>query len=484
MVRRHTAEAAWVTNDEWARVCIFESDDFVLRGRPDLTEYVKPYAGFTIRVVQPGNPGGLYHAESAQEHFLILMGECILVIEDQERHLRTWDFVHCPPMTAHTFVATGTGPCVILATGNRRDDLERVYPRSEVALRYGASQRRTRSGAGDGRSSAQSTGTNSHGLNGPSPLGCALQLGPNAAAHQNQRGERLLDRQATGSYQDVVCAMTRSAHWVACACTVLRMGGRVALVLAAIAGAVVLGGAPSSRAAPSSEIVGITALGSGANEAWVIAPGGARSIVIFLHERGDPIPQNYLGWLDHLAAEESAVVFPRYENAASRTPRQMLRALRAAVTTAEGHLARLPVSGFGGGPIKGVPVIVVGYSYGATLALYVAANSARWGLPEPRAVVSIFPRPGRFPGIALPPLARSTRLVLQVGDADTTSAKTAAKDLWRAIEGHPAARKRLTTVHSGGGLRADHGAPLRMTSAAVDAFWQPLDQIIYDVRGG
>lgn len=41
-------------------------------------------------------------------------------------------------MTAHTFVATESGPCVILATGNRRDDLERVYPRSEVALRYGA----------------------------------------------------------------------------------------------------------------------------------------------------------------------------------------------------------------------------------------------------------------------------------------------------------------------------------------------------------
>jgi hypothetical protein len=27
---------------------------------------------------------------------------------------------------------------VILATGNRRDDLERIYPRSETALRYGA----------------------------------------------------------------------------------------------------------------------------------------------------------------------------------------------------------------------------------------------------------------------------------------------------------------------------------------------------------
>ena len=131
-----------------------------------------------------------------------------------------------------------------------------------------------------------------------------------------------------------------------------------------------------------------------------------------------------------------------------------------------------------------MPVIVVGYSYGATLAFYVAANSVRWGLPTPKAVVSIFPRAGRFPGIALPTLARSTRVVLQVGDADTPQAKSAAHDLWRAIGRHPGARKHLVTVHSGGGFRADQRAPLRMSSAAVDAFWAPLDQIIYDVRGG
>jgi uncharacterized cupin superfamily protein len=135
----NTADAAWVTNEWYGGVCIFESDDFVLRGRPDLTEYVKPGAGFTIRVVPPGQPSCLYHAESVQEDFLILMGECVLIIEDQERHLRAWDFVHCPPMTGHAFVAKDTGPCVILATGNRRDDLQRVRPRSEAALRYEAS---------------------------------------------------------------------------------------------------------------------------------------------------------------------------------------------------------------------------------------------------------------------------------------------------------------------------------------------------------
>jgi uncharacterized cupin superfamily protein len=135
-------DAAWVNNARTGGVCIFESDDFVLQGRPDLDEYVKPGAGFTLRVVLPGQPAGMYHAESVEEDFFILMGECILVIEDEERRLRAWDFVHCPPGTAHTFVGAGGGPCVILGAGNRDFDDEtfwREYRRSEVALRYGAS---------------------------------------------------------------------------------------------------------------------------------------------------------------------------------------------------------------------------------------------------------------------------------------------------------------------------------------------------------
>jgi uncharacterized cupin superfamily protein len=94
--------------------------------------------GINIGVLQPGEPSCMYHREDEQEDFLVLAGECVLIIEDEERHLKAWDFVHCPPMTPHGFVAKGDGPCVIVATGNRRDDLERVYPRSEAARRNGA----------------------------------------------------------------------------------------------------------------------------------------------------------------------------------------------------------------------------------------------------------------------------------------------------------------------------------------------------------
>jgi quercetin dioxygenase-like cupin family protein len=119
----NTRDAAWVNNDYFGGVCIFESDEFVLRGRPDLDEYVKPAAGFTIRVFPPG-AAGHYHRESVQEDFLILQGECILVIEGEERRLAPWDFVHCPPGVAHTFVCTGDAPCVVVGSGNRREDLE------------------------------------------------------------------------------------------------------------------------------------------------------------------------------------------------------------------------------------------------------------------------------------------------------------------------------------------------------------------------
>jgi uncharacterized cupin superfamily protein len=138
----NAADAAWMNNEATEACAIFESDDFVLRGRPDLGEYSKPEAGFALRVLRPGLPAGMYHAESVQEDFLVVMGECVAIIEDEERHLRAWDFVHCPPGTAHTFIGAGDGPCVIVCAGNRDFDdetFERVYRRSDVAMRYGAS---------------------------------------------------------------------------------------------------------------------------------------------------------------------------------------------------------------------------------------------------------------------------------------------------------------------------------------------------------
>ena len=77
------------------------------------------------------------------EDFLVLHGECIAIIEEEERPLRQWDFVHCPPGTRHVFVGAGDGPCAILMIGARDREDETVYPASEVAARYGASAAET-----------------------------------------------------------------------------------------------------------------------------------------------------------------------------------------------------------------------------------------------------------------------------------------------------------------------------------------------------
>ena len=73
----------------------------------------------------------------------MLAGECLLLVEGEERQLRAWDFVHCPPGTEHIFVGAGEAPCVIFMTGARSTGRTIVYPRSEVALR-------ARRGRGDG----------------------------------------------------------------------------------------------------------------------------------------------------------------------------------------------------------------------------------------------------------------------------------------------------------------------------------------------
>jgi uncharacterized cupin superfamily protein len=94
--------------------------------------------GIGIGILRPGQPSGMYHGEDAQEDFLVLSGECLLLIEGEERRLRAWDFVHCPPWTEHIFVGAGDGPCLVLGVGARRKGRGIRYPVSELALKYGA----------------------------------------------------------------------------------------------------------------------------------------------------------------------------------------------------------------------------------------------------------------------------------------------------------------------------------------------------------
>jgi quercetin dioxygenase-like cupin family protein len=94
--------------------------------------------GFRIQVIGPGQRG-VYHGERGQEDFLVVAGECLLVIESEERRLETWDFVHCPPWTRHVFVGTEDGPCAIVMVGSRAGGFDVVYAVDEVAAKHDAS---------------------------------------------------------------------------------------------------------------------------------------------------------------------------------------------------------------------------------------------------------------------------------------------------------------------------------------------------------
>ncbi|MBV9607806.1 MAG: cupin domain-containing protein [Solirubrobacterales bacterium] len=127
-------EAKWL-DGHFGAYTRFESDDARFKR-----------LGFNLAVLEPGQPACYYHAEAEQEDFLVLSGECLVLIEGQERSLRQWDFVHCPDGTEHVFVGAGDGPCALLAVGTRTDG-DVVYPRSELALRHGAGvERETNTG--------------------------------------------------------------------------------------------------------------------------------------------------------------------------------------------------------------------------------------------------------------------------------------------------------------------------------------------------
>ena len=122
------AEIGWATVPKGGIWCGFEARD--LRS---------PLLGIGVHILGPGETPGFYHAESNQEGFLVLSGECITIVEGQERRLRQWDYLHCPPGTAHITIGTGTEPCAILMVGTRSPDSTIHYPVEPAAAKYGAS---------------------------------------------------------------------------------------------------------------------------------------------------------------------------------------------------------------------------------------------------------------------------------------------------------------------------------------------------------
>jgi uncharacterized cupin superfamily protein len=121
-------EAAWMHTDALGEYVGFEGKE---------ARFAE--LGINLNVMSPGQPMAMYHRENRQEDFLVLKGEAIAIVEGEERRLRAWDLLHCPPNVDHVIVGAGEGPCLILGVGARLPgDHGLVYPANETAQKHGA----------------------------------------------------------------------------------------------------------------------------------------------------------------------------------------------------------------------------------------------------------------------------------------------------------------------------------------------------------
>lgn len=251
------------------------------------------------------------------------------------------------------------------------------------------------------------------------------------------------------------------------------MRRRVVVALCALVASVV----PAAAARPSPPVFR-GPFGKGPDAVWLLAPRKRpRSVVVFLHgwKVAPPSPSypwvgQFRPWIDHLVDGGSAVLFPAYQSGLDAQGPERVASLHSALKRGFTLLAK---------PVP--PVVVVGYSYGASLAFYYAANARAWNIRIPVAVDAIFPAEP-IPGATLPPLPRRIAALIEVGDQDSVAGRAGADAFWSWLARRRGGQRRFVVVHSTPGFAAVHAAPKSTTPAARRSFWRPLDSLIAAAR--
>jgi hypothetical protein len=214
-------------------------------------------------------------------------------------------------------------------------------------------------------------------------------------------------------------------------------------------------------------------LGHGAGRVWLLRPRGRPAdVVVFLHgwkvappSASYPWVRQFRPWLDHLVSRGSLVVFPAYQEGGDAQGPQRVASLRAGLRVAFRHVPR------------SLPVVVAGYSYGASVGFAYAANAGAWGLPRPAAIDAVFPA-GIIPRVPMPRLPDRVRVLIEVGDRDVVAGRAGADQFLAWLAHRSGGPQRLVVVRSRRGFVADHAAPKLATEPARRAFWSPLDRLI------
>ena len=243
----------------------------------------------------------------------------------------------------------------------------------------------------------------------------------------------------------------------------------IPVVLAALLLVAGCGGGGGSAVSTRPTVEGIQT--EQAQGAWIFRPAGTpKRLVIFFHGQGDETestPANHRPWIDHLVKQGAVVVYPRYEQLYSRA---ILAPAVAGVRKASDRLE-----------LKGLPVMALGYSRGAALALEYAAVAAQQHVPVPDAVESVNPVPyGETAHIVdLSPVSPQTQMAVIVSEKDPHAADGAELLLQRLrVAGFPGNQIELNVAHSKGSFTADHLGPLSDSPAARAAYWAPTDALI------
>jgi uncharacterized cupin superfamily protein len=119
---RNARDLEWTSN-KMGEYCLLAADEFAIN----------------LNVLGPGQPMALYHHEPHQEGFLVLRGECELIVEGESLLMRQWDYSHCPVDVPHVIVGAGDVPALVVSVGSRVGGGGATYPPDPLAARYGAS---------------------------------------------------------------------------------------------------------------------------------------------------------------------------------------------------------------------------------------------------------------------------------------------------------------------------------------------------------
>ena len=248
----------------------------------------------------------------------------------------------------------------------------------------------------------------------------------------------------------------------------------IAVVALVAGGGLAVAAVVHERSAPKGprEIVE-DAYGSGADRVWVFRPahGKPKHVVLFVHGLGDQLettPAHHRPWLEHLAREGNAVLYPRFE-------------LTPAAPKPLEHLiagARIGWKQLG----TDAPVLAIGYSRGGRLVMDYAALAHGVG-PVPRTILSVFPAGSMDPLQDLGTIRHGTKVVLLAGDRDDVVGTHGVNQVVTqlAASGFPYGNLSYRVVRSHDGFTASHLSVLDDSPGAQAAFWEPADRLLADL---